>query len=218
MKLDELKEIWKNETKYETEFNIDIDKTEKYKSYAHKIRNNMLVEFLITWGSILFAVYGVLSFKFFKSYSVYYLIFTLLMMIIPTIYYHLKFYKFFNEFFVKDTNTFQSLIKFSKSMTDFLSNYRTYNYVILILISNFLYSIVKKLDRLKIIIDNKRNEDLEYVVFSLGIFILIFIILEISIYFSYKIHLNKINQIIVELSKDDSEEYSKKQDYIEKQD
>lgn len=218
MKLDELKEIWKNESKYETEFKIDIDKTEKYKSYAHKIRNNMLIEFLLTWVSILLVVYVVLSFNFFKSYSIYYLVFTLIMLVIPTIYFHLKFYKFFKEFFIQGTNTFQSLIKFSKSMTDFLSNYRTYNYVILILISNFLYSIVNKVDRLKIIIDNQRNQDLEYVVFSLGIFILVFIILEISIYFSYKIHLNKINQIIVELTKDDNEEYSKKQDYIEKQD
>lgn len=203
MKFDELKEIWNQESNREMELQAELEKIKEYRSPFQSIRKNLLQEFAITWLGI-FLVCIVISFvPFYRTFHPIYLVAMLVMALIPTIYYHFKFYKFYRQYFIHGIGTFNSLIDFSKKMTEFISDYRTYNYLIILILSNFFYAVMEKRNKIKIIIQDQRDRHLEFLVVMLVIFMIGFISTEIYIYFKYRRNLNKINELISLLEKDE---------------
>jgi hypothetical protein len=203
MKFDELKEIWNQESNKEMELQAELEKIKEYRSPFQNIRNNLFFEFVFTWIGVLFVCIVVSLVPFYRAFHTGYLLAMLVMALIPTIYYHLKFYKFYKRYFINGIGTFNALMDFSKKMTEFISDYRTYNYLIILILSNFFYAIIEKTNKIKIVIQGQRDKHLEYVILMLIIFFLIFITTEIYINYKYKRNLNKINDLIREMEKNE---------------
>lgn len=194
MKFEELKEIWNRETIEDTTLNLSLDTKKNYHNAVKKLRQSMKAEFIATWLFLIGTIFFIGNTSFLKNAYFMYFYIMINLAVISTIYYHILFYRFYKNNLIKEMNTFQNLIEFSAEFRMNLHLYRSYNYLIAILIAPILIAV--KFNHLFQSSNPSSTHQINIAILFMVVFIvLVVLICELWIYFYYRKYYIEIDKI-----------------------
>lgn len=194
MKFDELKDVWQNQSENSESFQANLIEKLKTKNPLEKIKTVMKWELYSTWiviaGLICYLILNPIKDKG-MLISVY---LATNLTVITTIYYHILFYTFYKKRLNVASNSFMNLVEFLAEFRVNLHLYRSYNYVLIILVIPIL--LVYKFRNLLLHFSQSSTDILALIIIITAISIfLVIIFCEIWIYFFYGKYLKRIAEI-----------------------
>jgi hypothetical protein len=143
MKFDELKDIWDNETLHNDSFKSRLETLSDYNSPMKKLKKTLKMEFILTWITIVFMIFMcIISDQEENNLSNW---FFLNLVVTTTVYYHIIFYKFYKKNMIQGVNTYHNLIEFVTEFKYSLHIYRSYNYIIMLILAPIVFNVFSSL-------------------------------------------------------------------------
>ena len=199
MKFEEIKDIWNAETERKAEKESPSFPEKNYSSPIKKIQTMLRFEFFFTWGFIL--LFGIAIFNLHMDGAQLALFFYTIA-IITTIYYHSIFYRLYRKSVISNVDAYQNLIEFIIEYRYGIHLYRSYNYVLALILSPLfiiIYSHYKPISFSTI-------WDRPMMYWAISTFLgYIIVFVEIWIHIYYKKHLKNLQAIVQQLKNSDEE-------------
>lgn len=197
MKINELKEIWDNEELVGKDLSEKLSNLNEYSSPLKSVQKMLKFEFIFTWIALVFLGTFFLLFQFHDKY--FGLLFYFLA-VISTIYYHSIFFRFYKKVQIEGVNTYQNFIELIIEFKYSLHLYRSYNYVIGMLIMPVVVTVISISS--PNIIWKLTSYDYLYF-FIIGYLLVLIVFVEGWIYTYYKKHLVRLEKLFTQIKRID---------------